>query len=1038
MKKKKNAIMIADTRPALIGHVLLQLKETNANLFDEALIYYDKIGEVDKTILNSIIPCKFIKYNHPFRDAILKLPDFKRFSVMMFPRYDMFTYLDEYETVTWIDTDVLIKGDLSPAIEKAKATGMAANFEDEDNCSFYITDYVRTSFKVPIDKYDMSRYNMSSGFIVVADTLPLREEYTKWCYDKTVELANNLVLPDQGILNIMIQEFNINVASVGMNGGYCFYPEYKRDSSDAIIVHSWGARKFWNNWYLYNEYPKWKEIYNKWLKMGGSKLNLDFKPGVSVVIPCYKPDIEKMKIALDSILINQKDKNGNCFDNCEVIIVIEPVETKPTEDLVKSYNDPRINLIINKEKYGIAKSINIGIKAAKSDYIMRMDDDDISGDTRLYKQIEYLNKNKDIVLVTSDFEYFEDMNERRYSFEGDMSKAWSIFTCPFDHPTIMFRKSFFTKNKLYYDEKRGYVEDWELWLRAFDKGMKVGCIHEVLFYHRWHNGSAGQTNKTVDMMRELVQKNFMKLGVNIKTEDLPLIGPWNGMTSEEDYKKLVKIFDKALTMNLTKKFYDQKSLEKAFRIRLLEAKTGNLSGVVFPINKALSEAVPVETVQLKHRNIVKRTIIKLFGPIYKVYKNKISMIVRDNVLPLETKILNVYRRIDELSNENKKMIDSLNSKISELEKDPKGSNIKINNQLNLIESNLKNIVNDNSNLIKDKIYDLNHQFNVLDDFIWTNVKNEKKIFLISTPEHSNIGDSAICLGEQAFIKKYYSNYRVIEVSLYDFENRFKMICNLINDDDLILMQGGGNLGNRYIHEEKARRIIINSFPENKIIILPQTIYFDTSEEGKEELEISKRIYNKHKDLTIFTRGEISMKLATEYFPNAKVIMMIDSALMLQKDYDYERNGILLCIRDINDEGGLTKENQKAIREKVKKIDAGYDTCTNLHNDNIYKKNRGIIVGNELQNYAKHKVVITDRLHGLVFSIITKTPCIVFGTYNHKIKEFYEQMKESNAIFFVEKNVEIDDIIEKAFLITNPTYPNMEILFDKMYNEIDWK
>lgn len=64
-------------------------------------------------------------------------------------------------------------------------------------------------------------------------------------------------------------------------------------------------------------------------------------------------------------------------------------------------------------------------------------------------------------------------------------------------------------NDLFYDEQRGYVEDWELWRRAFEKGMTVGCIHKVLFYHRWLNtGSAGQTSKTVDMMRELVQKNF--------------------------------------------------------------------------------------------------------------------------------------------------------------------------------------------------------------------------------------------------------------------------------------------------------------------------------------------------------------------------------------------------------------------------------------------------------------------------------------------------------------------------------------------------
>lgn len=51
MSNKKNAIMLADTRPALVGTVLLQLKNTNKGLFDEAIIYYtDPISENDKKL----------------------------------------------------------------------------------------------------------------------------------------------------------------------------------------------------------------------------------------------------------------------------------------------------------------------------------------------------------------------------------------------------------------------------------------------------------------------------------------------------------------------------------------------------------------------------------------------------------------------------------------------------------------------------------------------------------------------------------------------------------------------------------------------------------------------------------------------------------------------------------------------------------------------------------------------------------------------------------------------------------------------------
>lgn len=131
----------------------------------------------------------------------------------------------------------------------------------------------------------------------------------------------------------------------------------------------------------------------------------------------------------------------------------------------------------------------------------------------------------------------------------------------------MFRKDFFVNNDLFYDEQRGYVEDWELWRRAFEKGMTVGCIHKVLFYHRWLNtGSAGQTSKTVDMMRELVQKNFAGLGVQILKEDLPLIGPWNGrLEKETDLDKLAQYFEQALEQNKICKQYDQNALQEVFR-----------------------------------------------------------------------------------------------------------------------------------------------------------------------------------------------------------------------------------------------------------------------------------------------------------------------------------------------------------------------------------------------------------------------------------------------------------------------------------------
>lgn len=328
--KKKNAIMLADTRSWLIGHVLLQLQKTNKGVFNEALIYHTSLmSEKDKQLLNSIMPCRFIQYHAPLSDHVKHLERFKVFSELMFARYEMFGYLNEFETVTWIDTDVLIQKSLAPVLSMARKNGMAANFEDPKNHSAQKPDRMHSCFITSPEEYDCSRYNMSSGLICISDRLKNRKNYTDWLYKATEEYASVLMLPDQGVLNMFIQHFGIKAACVG--GTYCAYPYYQRDTAGEAVVHAWGQRKFWNNWYLYNKYPEWRTIYDQWVTMGGSRMEQNPQPLVSVVIPCYRPNIAYFKRCLDNLLKEQQDIHSLAYDNFELIIVIEPVDFEPVQ-----------------------------------------------------------------------------------------------------------------------------------------------------------------------------------------------------------------------------------------------------------------------------------------------------------------------------------------------------------------------------------------------------------------------------------------------------------------------------------------------------------------------------------------------------------------------------------------------------------------------------------------------------------------------------------------------------------------------------------
>lgn len=967
--KKKNAIMISDTRPSLIGNLLVQLVETNEGLFDEAIIYYDKIDENDMYLMNKIMPCRFIHFQYDLPKEVKELPAFKKFSPLMFSRYFMFDLLKEYETVTWLDTDILICGKLDNIIKMAKIGGMSANFEDPKNKSYKQTDTVKTSFINPLNNYDMNKYNMSSGLITVSDNLPNFEKMTKWCFDKTIELANNLVLPDQGVLNILIQEFNINVKCVGENGAYCFYPTYKRDASKAKIVHSWGARKFWKSWYLYNQYPKWKEYYQKWIKMGGSDQIGEILPDISIVIPMYNPNIEFFGLVLEDLLKNQEQAHGFQYDNFELILVVDGEISEDFKNLLKEYNDPRIVLIHNKERAGIAKSLNIGIKSAKGKYIARIDDDDRINKHRLFKQKEYLENNKNIELVSSYFSYFGDLNDGRITLEGELCRAWSIFTCPFDHPTIMFRKDFFLKNNLLYDESRSHVEDWELWLRAFNKGMRVGVIPEILYYHRWYNGQAGQNTKTITMMRELVKKNFEKLDIKLTDDELIYISPWQGKVDNQKLERLNTIYNQALEKNKKLKLYDQDSLETVFSYRLTEAKTGVLTPMITVNDNNIdyNKKNMTNNVSILHR--VRRRLLKPFyKPIKRIFYNITAEAVNDNI---------TYNN-HQIDKKIEKMTQSLKKDITEQQH--------------------------SINLLHDNVYDFHQEFNTIYRNNITSQFFKEKIILIGTSEHGNIGDAAITLGAYEFIRNHFKDKELVEITTYEFTNKLPYLRAIINNDDLIFLQGGGNLGNKYIEEENVRRKTIESFPNNKIIILPQTIYFDDN--GQSELIKTQEIYNRHKNLTIFTRGAISLSNANLYFKNAKSYEFLDCALNLNIDYSFERKGILCCIRDLDDESGFTENEYQKIFKIVKKLDSAFDFTTNTSKNDIPRVERFDEVYKQLTNFAKHKVIITDRLHGLIFALITNTPCIVLSSYNYKLKENCDMVKDNKMVTFIDKDIDL--------------------------------
>lgn len=264
MIKKELAIVFGVTANLTfaLANVILGLKKYSPNLANDIIVYHDEVSPHDKEILNSILPCNFIKYDFPIKD-ITKFNEayFNQFTKLAYARYECFNLLNEYKKVLWLDVDILIQKDISGISEFCKnGFGIISGVTDNTKLKDQL-------FK-PIEGFDLDKKTYGSGTFIVCDNLPNYENLTKWCYDKTLEYAEYLYLPDQAILNLMIQKFYINVQEIDLPK-YCCHPTDKKHK-DAIILHSYRPEKFWN---FYN-IKEWNENYKNWINMGGSPTKL--------------------------------------------------------------------------------------------------------------------------------------------------------------------------------------------------------------------------------------------------------------------------------------------------------------------------------------------------------------------------------------------------------------------------------------------------------------------------------------------------------------------------------------------------------------------------------------------------------------------------------------------------------------------------------------------------------------------------------------------------------------------------------------------
>lgn len=339
------------------------------------------------------------------------------------------------------------------------------------------------------------------------------------------------------------------------------------------------------------------------------------------------------------------------------------------------------------------------------------------------------------------------------------------------------------------------------------------------------------------------------------------------------------------------------------------------------------------------------------------------------------------------------------------------------------------------NIIKEKCIPIYEYLrtNIFSKKININYSSEKiNVYMFLSADYGNLGDVAICHAQKSFLEKFYSDYNIIEVPLSNTFDYIKSLKKNIKNSDLIALVGGGNFGNNYAIIDFMRLFIIKCFKNNKIISFPQTIDFDDSKYGQRRLAENIRVLNNHKDIVLFAREQISYDLMCKYFPNKEIYLCPDIVLSLDMDKDFNRDGVLFAFRNDN-EKNISDEfivSLKTIFDK-KNMKVTFKDTT-ISNDNFICDEKMNYLNDILVSFSNAKLVITDRLHGMIFSYITSTPCIVLPNSNHKIISTYNTwLCDCNYIRFISDLNNIDNVIDELLSFKNIS----KIDFKDNYNEL---
>ena len=290
---------------------------------------------------------------------------------------------------------------------------------------------------------------------------------------------------------------------------------------------------------------------------------------------------------------------------------------------------------------------------------------------------------------------------------------------------------------------------------------------------------------------------------------------------------------------------------------------------------------------------------------------------------------------------------------------------------------------------------------------------------IDLPYHSNIGDILIWKGTEEFLRQ-------LPGKCLGRHSKDTFFLRPLPQDVVILMHGGGNFGDIWREHQEFRLEIISRYPDNPIIVLPQTIHYDSEEVFAEDV----RKMNLHSRLTVCARDSHSAELLKEKGFTGHLLTLPDMAFCINQ------NELQAEMAEASQESLILFREDKELKEpklRGKYMNAALSDWPEMQESGARvwkflmthegKESDAFFIDTFFPQKIKdgvrfvsaYKDVCSTRLHVAILRLLLGLPVkMIDNSYGKNLNFYYSWLKDSPLVSM--PNEEEQEAIDLAILI----------------------